>query len=556
MGDSSTRTSDSRRRPGNAFATGVVRSIRGSLGRFLAIMGIVALGCGFFAGLQMSGEDMRRASDVFYDGTSLWDLRVISTLGLADEDLDRLKAIEGVEQVMPSTTCDAMARLGGEQIAVRISTIDTEAAKEAEQVSATQIISSKDDYLNRPFLVDGRWPEGADECVIAADKLTGSFGIGDTVEVIGGGDSLDDILESRSLKIVGMASSSNYPYTGSFGSTTLGSGIVAQYLFVTEDALVEDAPYTEAYLLVDGALERLSESPDYDEVVSPVKKRIEDMADELAHERQADLKAKAQEKLDEKIKEYNEELDDAYGKLEDARQELEDAYNQIEDGRQELADGIAAYEQGIEEYNDGVNQLNYGGLAWVNGYNELATQLGNAGIGGASLEELRANVTSKIDEANSGIQQLSDGIAQATDGAAQARAGIAQLNDGIAQTQAGIDGLLQKQVFMGLTEEEQVTLATLQAQLPEMQAQVTYLEGEAAKADGMVQQLSAQRAEVEAKLPQLNEALAGIDRLISTRAELDAAATKLNDSYPELVDAANEIASAREKLDEAVAEYD
>lgn len=556
MSDSSTRTSDASRRPRNAFATGVARSIRGSLGRFLAIMGIVALGCGFFAGLQMSGEDMRRASDVFYDGTSLWDLRVISTLGLADEDLDRLKAIEGVEQVMPSMTCDAMARLGGEQIAVRISTIDVEAAKGAEQVSAIQIDSSKDDYLNRPFLVDGRWPEGADECVIAADKLTGSFGIGDIVEVIGGGDSLDDILESRSLKIVGTVSSSNYPYTGSFGSTTLGSGMVAQYLFVTEDALVEDAPYTEAYLLVQGARGCLSESSDYEEVVDPVKGRIEDMADELAHERQADIKAKAQEKLDEKIKEYNEELDDAYGKLEDARQELEDAYNQIEDGRRQLEDGIAAYEQGIEEYNNGVNQLNDGEQAWVDGYNELATQLGNAGIGGASLEELRANVSSKIDEANGGIRQLSDGIAQASDGAAQARAGIAQLNDGIAQTQASIDGLLQKQALMGLTEEEQVTLATLQAQLPEMQAQVAYLEGEAAKADGMVQQLSAQRAEVEARLPQLNEALAGIDRLISTRAELDDAATRLNNSYPELVDAANEIASAREELDEAVVEYE
>ena len=38
-----------------AFAKIVRRSIRGSLGRFLAIIGIVALGCGFFAGLQMSG---------------------------------------------------------------------------------------------------------------------------------------------------------------------------------------------------------------------------------------------------------------------------------------------------------------------------------------------------------------------------------------------------------------------------------------------------------------------------------------------------------------------
>ena len=48
-----------------AFTKGVVRSVRGSLGRFLAILVIVALGCGFFAGLRMSGTDMRTAADAY-----------------------------------------------------------------------------------------------------------------------------------------------------------------------------------------------------------------------------------------------------------------------------------------------------------------------------------------------------------------------------------------------------------------------------------------------------------------------------------------------------------
>ena len=55
----------------NAFAKEIVRSIRSSLGRFLAIIGITALGCGFFAGLQMSGADMRTGADNFYDGCNL-----------------------------------------------------------------------------------------------------------------------------------------------------------------------------------------------------------------------------------------------------------------------------------------------------------------------------------------------------------------------------------------------------------------------------------------------------------------------------------------------------
>ena len=122
----------------SAFAKGVLRSIRSSLGRFLAIMGIVALGCGFYAGLKMCGPDMRLAADRLYDGTGLWDLRVVSTLGFDDADVARVAGVEGVGAAMPSHTVDAMARVGDEQVAVRISSLD-----EIEEEANRYIISRK-----------------------------------------------------------------------------------------------------------------------------------------------------------------------------------------------------------------------------------------------------------------------------------------------------------------------------------------------------------------------------------------------------------------------------
>ena len=71
----------------SSFTKSVWRSIRGSLGRFLAITGIVALGCGFLAGLQMSGRDMRLAADRWFDGCSLYDLRLVSTKGFSEKDV-------------------------------------------------------------------------------------------------------------------------------------------------------------------------------------------------------------------------------------------------------------------------------------------------------------------------------------------------------------------------------------------------------------------------------------------------------------------------------------
>ena len=96
----------------SSFTKSVWRSIRGSLGRFLAITGIVALGCGFLAGLQMSGRDMRLAADRWFDGCSLYDLRLVSTKGFSDKDVERVSSTEGVTAVMPASSADVMARIG------------------------------------------------------------------------------------------------------------------------------------------------------------------------------------------------------------------------------------------------------------------------------------------------------------------------------------------------------------------------------------------------------------------------------------------------------------
>ena len=111
----------------SAFNTDILRSITGSWGRFLAIVGIVALGCGFYAGLRMTAPDMDGAADAYYDETSLMDIRVVSTLGLTDADLEALRQVDGVEEVEGAFEMDAMVTLNDEQYAVRIHSMPYEA---------------------------------------------------------------------------------------------------------------------------------------------------------------------------------------------------------------------------------------------------------------------------------------------------------------------------------------------------------------------------------------------------------------------------------------------
>ncbi len=96
------------------------RTIKASLGRFIAIVIIVAMGCGFFAGLRMTGVGMRKSADAFYDATRLFDIQLVSTLGFSDQTVDEIAVTPGVEAVMPQRTVDVMADIDGTSHSVRI----------------------------------------------------------------------------------------------------------------------------------------------------------------------------------------------------------------------------------------------------------------------------------------------------------------------------------------------------------------------------------------------------------------------------------------------------
>ena len=135
----------------SAFNKEIRRSIRQTLGRFVAIAVIAALGAGFYAGLRMSAPDMKIAADQNYDGTNLMDIRVMSTLGLSDAEIDTLRSVEGVEAVMPAYEVDAVSEIDGSQYVVRIHSLDVDAAKASDVSDGMTAVSDDADYINRLF---------------------------------------------------------------------------------------------------------------------------------------------------------------------------------------------------------------------------------------------------------------------------------------------------------------------------------------------------------------------------------------------------------------------
>ena len=121
------------------------RSIRASLGRYLAILSIVALGVGFFAGLKSAQPSMLSAVESYYIETNMYDFQLLSTLGFTVEDAEAFQELDSVSRAEGAYFADVAADFGG----------DTE---------AWHFLSITKDVCT-PQLTAGRMPERPDECL-------------------------------------------------------------------------------------------------------------------------------------------------------------------------------------------------------------------------------------------------------------------------------------------------------------------------------------------------------------------------------------------------------
>ena len=236
------------------------REIRSSLGRFLSIFFIVAIGVAFFSGIRASEPDMRYSGDAYFDQKNLMDIEVISTLGLTDDDIEAIEAVEGIEKAEGGYSVDALCSEGENQIVVHV----------------MSILST----MNQVQLEEGRLPESEDECVVDADYLqTSSWEIGDTVTFSSGTeDDITDSLKTDTFTIVGTVSSPCY-IGFQRGSTTIGTGSVAAFVCVPEESFSLDV-YTEIYAQVDGAKELTAFTSGYDDRIEEVLGNVEAIKEE------------------------------------------------------------------------------------------------------------------------------------------------------------------------------------------------------------------------------------------------------------------------------------
>lgn len=238
-----------------------LRSIRAFFGRYMAVLLIVALSAGFFAGLKITEDAMNHTGDVFLSGQNLYDFRLYSTLGFTEGDVAAFASVNGVESAEGTKTADALLFYGDSNLPYTVYAIP--------------------EQTNLPKLVAGRMPEKGTEC-LADDERFSKEDIGKTISLSAENtEEVKDTFANDEFTIVGLVDSPLYIGIDR-GSTGLGSGVVYGFLYVPEENFAGNV-FTEIDLVLTEKAPLYSAA--YDDIIENKKQGIIDVTKNLAKKR-------------------------------------------------------------------------------------------------------------------------------------------------------------------------------------------------------------------------------------------------------------------------------
>ena len=248
------------------------REITGSLGRFVAIAAIIALGVGFFAGLRTTTEDMIAETDKYLGELKFFDFRLVSTLGFTDEELLKLRSTEGVKAADGEYQRDVIFE-----------------PLSSDGVPAVLSVHSLTEGVNEVKLAAGRLPEREDEIVLEARNFS-EKSIGKTV-ILSESNTEDTLASfgSKEYTVVGIVHSPLY-LNYERGTTTLLDGTVSCYGYVLKEAFRSPA-YTSLYVRTNNGEKIYSDA--YKAHAEGLTDRMQRVLDELCESRLDALKEAA-----------------------------------------------------------------------------------------------------------------------------------------------------------------------------------------------------------------------------------------------------------------------
>ena len=231
----------------------IFMKIKDNYKRFLSLICMAFLGVGFYVGIQSSSPDMLKTLDNFYDENNVYDISVISNVGLTEDDLLKLSKIKNVE------------------LAINIQEKDT--YLEIEENNYVVKLIEYNSQMNNVHIKEGRLPKNNNEVSVDYALLeNNNLKLGDNITIDG-----------KKYSIVGNVISPLY-FSAERPNSNLGSGKVDYYIYVYNGSLDLEA-YSNIYITVKGAKKHLTNSDSYKKLINNVKKDID-----LIKDKQQDIR--------------------------------------------------------------------------------------------------------------------------------------------------------------------------------------------------------------------------------------------------------------------------
>ena len=281
-----------------------LKEIRNTYKRFISILLMAFLGVGFFAGMRAASPDMITTIDNYFDSQNVYDIQILSTLGLTNEDIEALEQVEGVQKAYGEYSEDILINYEDTEIVTKVLPIDD---------------------INKVALIEGRMPENKNECLVEKTfcSTTGKK-IGDNLIIE---EADDSIIKEKEITIVGTMNSPLY-VSRQRDTSKLGSGMVSYNMYLLKESFDSEV-YTGVYIELENSKQMITDSEEYNNYIQEMTKKIEQIKVQRETARYNQVKDLAQEKVEEGETKLKEEKTTAENKLKEAENEIIEGEKQL-----------------------------------------------------------------------------------------------------------------------------------------------------------------------------------------------------------------------------------
>ncbi len=536
-----------------------IKEIKVTYKRFISIMLMALLGVGFFSGLRAASPDMVDSIDSYYKNQNVYDIQIISTLGLTNQDIEALKNVKNVGEVYGTYSQDGLIKDGEKETVAKILTLDD---------------------VNKPVLIEGAMPQNATECLVEENFLkNNNKKIGDTIQIESKlettidenqneeeanqpeanqtegettqgettqenqpeteqtnneeentDQTTENYLKNNTLKIVGTVQSPLY-ISRERGTSKLGSGQINEYIYVTKENINTDI-YTEIYIKLQDSNKYQTGSNSYEKYVEETKNGIEEIKEERQKARYDELINEANQKIAEAEEEFNTEKQNGESQIAEAEEKIATAKTEISNAEKEIA-------QNESQLNSKI----------TSGKNQINTAKQTISESEAEYNSNKQTLDTVFKEAENQKATIQENIEKTTQG-------IEQVNSNLAQTE-------EKLKLEEITEEEKAVLEQTKQELTTKKAELeqtkTTLEQNLATLSAKVTEGKKQLEEAKSKIDSAKTQIATQEKTLTqeeknARAQISSAKQKLEESKQEVAQAEAELEESRAEFNEKIAE--